>query len=98
MLVMSRRAGDSIMIGDSVTVTVNRIDGNKVSIGVTAPIEVSVIRAELAERVDDDTIHTEPTPMFVTTHCSQCGKSFGPGDHGYSHCSSHAGERAIDDV
>ena len=28
-------------------------------------------------------------PKFPVTHCSQCGESFGPGDHGYSHCDDH---------
>ena len=31
------------------------------------------------------------SPRFAVTHCSQCGGSFGPGDHGYSHCTSHPG-------
>jgi hypothetical protein len=34
-----------------------------------------------------------PTPRFAETGCSQCGGSFGPGDHGYSHCKDHGGSR-----
>src|SRR6185503_8939538 len=30
------------------------------------------------------------TPKFAQTSCSQCGRDFGPGDHGYSHCADHA--------
>lgn len=30
-------------------------------------------------------------PKFTNVFCSQCGKDFGPGDHGYSHCENHAG-------
>jgi hypothetical protein len=32
-------------------------------------------------------------PRFADTGCSQCGGSFGPGDHGYSHCKDHGGSR-----
>jgi hypothetical protein len=32
-------------------------------------------------------------PRFADTSCSQCGGSFGPGDHGYSHCKDHGGSR-----
>lgn len=28
-------------------------------------------------------------PRFTETYCSQCGQTFGPGNHGYSHCSEH---------
>lgn len=31
-------------------------------------------------------------PKFLNVSCSQCGQDFGPGDHGYSHCSNHAGK------
>lgn len=37
------------------------------------------------ERVDRDKL-----PRFPHTYCSNCGKEFGPGDHGYSYCESHA--------
>lgn len=33
----------------------------------------------------------EHLPKFEKTYCSNCGKEFGPGDHGYSHCENHAG-------
>ena len=36
-------------------------------------------------------------PKFKVTHCSSCGGEFGPGDHGFSHCESHAGMRNYDD-
>lgn len=34
-----------------------------------------------------------PTPRFRDVSCSNCGRSFGPGDYGFSHCDSHAGLR-----
>jgi carbon storage regulator len=52
MLAIKRKAGESFTIGDNVRVTVVRIEGNKVSIGVAAPREVAVVRddAKRAER------------------------------------------------
>jgi hypothetical protein len=38
----------------------------------------------------DDVSDAAPAPRFSQTSCSQCGKEFGPGDHGYSHCRDHA--------
>jgi hypothetical protein len=34
---------------------------------------------------------------FEQTYCSQCGQAFGPGDHGFSHCSNHSHLKAVDD-
>lgn len=47
---------------------------------------------KLADRID---LALEPkgSPRFPEVSCSQCGQSFGPGDHGFSHCSSHVGRR-----
>jgi carbon storage regulator len=47
MLVLTRKESESIRIGDDVTITVVRIDGNKVRIGVEAPKSVTIKRAEL---------------------------------------------------
>lgn len=35
------------------------------------------------------------TPKYQETSCSNCGCSFGPGDHGFSHCDSHKGKRVV---
>jgi len=51
MLVLSRKVGDSVIIGDNVTVTVLSIQGNQIRVGVTAPKEVSVHREEIYERI-----------------------------------------------
>ena len=47
MLVLSRKLNESIQIGDNVTVTVVQIDGVRVKLGITAPWEVAVDRAEI---------------------------------------------------
>ena len=50
MLVLARRRGESIRIGDNVEVIVNRIIGNKVWLCINAPREIKVVRTELIEQ------------------------------------------------
>lgn len=52
MLVLSRKIGQSIVIDGEVTLIVNRIDGNRVSIAIDAPRQVSVVRGELKPFAD----------------------------------------------
>lgn len=47
MLILRRKIGDSIRIDDKITVVVNRVSGNRVSLGIDAPPEVRVVRGEL---------------------------------------------------
>ena len=50
-LILTRRIGESLVIGDNVTVRVLSVKGNQVRLGVEAPREVSVHREEIAERI-----------------------------------------------
>ena len=47
MLVLSRKVGEKLVIGDGIVITVNRIVGHRVSIGIEAPPHVRIVRSEL---------------------------------------------------
>ena len=47
MLVLSRKIGEKLVIGDNITVVVSRVAGNRVTLGIEAPSEVRIIRGEL---------------------------------------------------
>jgi len=52
MLILTRRVGESLIIGDNVTLTVLGVKGNQVRVGVDAPRDVTVHREEIAKRDD----------------------------------------------
>jgi carbon storage regulator len=57
MLILSRRVGETIMIGSNVTVTVLGVKGNQVRIGIDAPKDVKVHREEIYERIRHERSH-----------------------------------------
>lgn len=54
MLILTRRVGESLMVGDDVTITVLGVKGNQVRIGVNAPKEVGVHREEIYQRIQKE--------------------------------------------
>jgi len=49
MLVLSRKAGEQIFVGDNIVITIVRLTPNNVRIGITAPRDMEILRSELAD-------------------------------------------------
>lgn len=82
MLVLSRKIGEQIRIGDCVTITINRIRGNRVLLGIKAPPNVHIVRGELkplAEKPDNGqaatngTAHAAVSPIPKLRSCTPPG-------------------------
>jgi carbon storage regulator len=64
MLILTRRVGETLMIGDAVSVTVLGVKGNQVRIGINAPKDVAVHREEIYQRIkrEHENPGEDPTP------------------------------------
>ncbi len=60
MLILTRRIGETLMVGDDVTITVLGVKGNQVRIGVNAPKDVAVHREEIYQRIQKEKTGDDP--------------------------------------
>lgn len=65
MLILSRKLCETIMIGNDVEITVTRISGSRVTLGIKAPSSIKVLRAEIFENPErpDEPPHRKPSPQ-----------------------------------
>jgi carbon storage regulator len=63
MLILTRRVGESLMIGDEISVTVLGVKGNQVRLGVNAPKTVSVHREEIYQRIQQEKVEGRARPV-----------------------------------
>lgn len=54
MLVISRKFGEELVIGDNIIVSIQRVSGDCVRLGIEAPKEIPVVRSELIEQKDEE--------------------------------------------
>jgi carbon storage regulator len=67
MLILTRRIGESIIIGDDITITVLGVKGNQVRLGVNAPKTVSVHREEIYRRIQQEHSTNNSEPLVIDT-------------------------------
>lgn len=65
MLVITRKKGESILIGDNIEITISRIDDGSVKIAIEAPREITILRKELYTEVESENIEAVKINMDI---------------------------------
>jgi carbon storage regulator len=60
MLVLTRKPGEKVVIGNDITITIVEVKGNRVRVGIDTPDDFSILRAELADWQDEPVGRDEP--------------------------------------
>lgn len=63
MLVLKRKVGESIMLGDDIEVTVLQVEGETVKLGFTAPLSVQILRKEIYDGIKQENLHAGQSDM-----------------------------------
>jgi carbon storage regulator len=72
VLILTRRVGETVMIGDEVAVTVLRVKGNQVRLGVNAPKSISVQREEIFQRIKRESAQgAQPVEVVETAEVAE---------------------------
>lgn len=65
MLIITRKKGESLMIGDDIEITISKIDDGSVKLGIKAPKNVNILRRELYEQIEKENIEAAKIDMNV---------------------------------
>jgi carbon storage regulator len=82
MLILTRRVGETVMIGNEVTVTVLGVKGNQVRLGINAPKDVAVHREEIFERIKAERSDGDPAGHDDAGHGHGSGNGHGHAANG----------------
>jgi len=76
MLVLTRRSGQAIYVGDDIVITVVEIKGNQVRLGITAPSDCKIFREEIYQQIVAENLEAAQQATGVSSNLKELGKNF----------------------